>query len=566
MNENTRASMENAIGEIRVSQKSELPKKIYSKTDGIFAVMYMLLGYAFIRFFFFYDWSGNFDFVFPVYTLAYIFTVLAYTKAKNRNIPKESCFWAAVMLCIALMFKLERFFSLVIQVFVAAYFTGVTGGLYGGGTSSYIAADLWHTGISAPFINFGTIFPAFFSLFKKEKTKEKQKIHPAVWGMVMGICALWFIIPLLIKADSNFLSGTTDFIDHLLASLNIDSFMRTVVALVLSVPVFCYLYSLSYSYINQTDKLFKKEELDTTRAKLRISPAVTLTVFMYMVCFVYILFIALQAEYLLGAFIGKLYSGMTYAEYARTGFFELCKVAAINLTLLAICNLLIIRNEAGKIKTPMVILCLLSLLLLSTATAKMAMYISVYGLTEKRIISTVFLLWLVVVFVMCIIRLYKPYNLVKAAVMTGAVMFCVLFSFDIGVYSDNFNEKYGFEEKTVQFETVFDGTIYLPNKIDVCWIDVHHKTDQTFSYSLSDVNKFYRIMQNAKTTDIESVQDFPMRDEYYIITICPDLFENKQDVVIYCYEKNGLIYLEQPYNGVWITDKDLPHMFENYSF
>ncbi|MBE6865688.1 MAG: DUF4173 domain-containing protein [Ruminococcaceae bacterium] len=447
MNENTYTSMGNAIGEIKVSQKTEIPKKIYSKTDGIFAVMYMLLGYGFVRFFFFYDWSGNFDFVFPFYTCAYIITTISYARAKDRQIPKESWFWVCVMLCIALMFKLERFFCLLIQICIAAYFTGVTGGLYGGGTSAYIIPDIWHITLTAPFSNFVSVFPAFFSLFKKEKKNEKKQIPPAVWGMAMGIIALWFIIPLLISADSNFLSGTTDFINHLLGSLNIDSFMQTVVAMVLSLPVTCYLYSLAYSYMNNTKRLFDRQELDSHRASLRISPAVTLKVFMYIICAVYLMFIFLQAEYLLGAFMGRLYGNMTYAQYARTGFFELCKVSVINLSVLAICNLLIKKEGIKAIKLPMLVLCVLSLLLLSTATAKMAMYICAYGLTVKRVVSTVFLLWLVAVFVMCITRLYKPFNLVKTAVITGAVMFCVLISFDIGMESHKFNEKYGFEEK-----------------------------------------------------------------------------------------------------------------------
>ncbi|MBQ3587402.1 MAG: hypothetical protein II977_02430, partial [Oscillospiraceae bacterium] len=178
MNENTSASMEKAIGEIKVGQNQKKAKRIYTKADGIFALLYVLLGYAFIRFFFFYDWSGNFDFVFPLYTSAYILTVFAFAKANGKTIPRESLFWAVVILCTALTFKIERFFRLLIRIAVAAYFTGVTGGLYGGGTSAYIVADLWNTFAAAPFVNFGAVFPPLFSVFRKDRPKEKQKIHP----------------------------------------------------------------------------------------------------------------------------------------------------------------------------------------------------------------------------------------------------------------------------------------------------------------------------------------------------------------------------------------------------
>ena len=448
MNENTRASMENAIGEIKVSQKSDIPITKYDRTDSLFAIIYIVLGYGFVRYFILDFYYESFQIIFPIYSVAYIATVLIYAKRKGITLQKETHFWIAVMLCVAFLFKIENFFRLIVQTIVAAYFTVMVGGMYSGGTSSYIWADMIHTFVGAPFSHFVSICPAFFGLFKKKTKTGKNKLSPAVAGVIMAVVALWFIMPLLIKADNNFLSSISDFINKLISYFNPGYTLFTItVHTMLTVPVACYLYSLGYSSMNNTGRLFSINELDSGREKFRISPAVTLTVFLSIVCVVYIMFIALQAEYLLGAFMGRLYGNMTYAQYARTGFFELCKVSVINLSVLAICNLLIKKEEIKTIKLPMLVLCVLSLLLLSTATAKMAMYICAYGLTVKRVVSTVFLLWLVAVFVMCITRLYKPFNLVKTAVITGAVMFCVLFSFDIGMESHKFNEKYGFEEK-----------------------------------------------------------------------------------------------------------------------
>ena len=458
MNENTRTSMGNAIGEIKVSQKSDIPITKYDKTDSLFAIMYIVLGYGFVRYFILDFYYESFGIIFPVYSVAYIATVLIYAKRKGITPQKETYFWIAVMLCVAFLFKIENFFRLIVQTVVAAYFTVMVGGMYSGGTSSYIWADMIHTFVGAPFAHFVSIFPAIFDLFKKKTKTEKNKLSPAVAGVIMAMVALWFIMPLLIKADSNFLSGISDFIKKLISDFNPGYTLFTIaVHTMLTVPVACYLYSLGYSSMNNTGRLFSINELDSGREKLRISPAVTLKVFLSIVCVVYVMFIALQGEYLLGVFAGKLYRGMTYAQYARTGFFELCQVSVINLTLMVIANLLIKKEETQAIKLPMVVLCVLSLLLLSTAMAKMVMYICAYGLTVKRIISTTFLIWLVIVFIMCTVRLYKPFNLVKSSVMTGAVMFCILFSFDIGMKSHKFNEKYGFEEKvTIREYAVVD--------------------------------------------------------------------------------------------------------------
>ena len=119
-------------------------------------------------------------------------------------------------------------------------------------------------------------------------------------------------------------------------------------------------------------------------------------------------------------------------------------MCAVNLALLTAAFLLSKEDREKEIEKPAFLLCLLSLALLSTATAKMIMYISAYGLTEKRIISTVFLVWLAVVFVMCIIRLKKQFNLTKAALMTGAAMYCMLFCLDLYSISRSYNTIFGF--------------------------------------------------------------------------------------------------------------------------
>ena len=61
MNENTRTSMENAIGEIKVSQKTEPFQVIYEKSDCLFSALYIMLGYMYIRFFFYDFWYTHFD-------------------------------------------------------------------------------------------------------------------------------------------------------------------------------------------------------------------------------------------------------------------------------------------------------------------------------------------------------------------------------------------------------------------------------------------------------------------------------------------------------------------------
>lgn len=444
MNENTKTSMENAIGEIKVCQNEKIPFEIFDKTDKTFAFLYMALGYAFIRCFIYFHLS------FPLYTIAYIFTVILYAKRKNITLPKEIYFWAGVMMCVAFTFKTDNFSKLFIQIFIAAYFTLMASGGMCGGTSAYIVNDVLQSLILLPFSHFFAIFSAVFQALKPIGKVKKYTVSPAMKGAVMSAPALCIVIPLLIKADSNFLSGMSVFISNIIRNIRVHSIGVMILQILISLPVSCYMYSLSWGSVN---KKYSFEKAVQARDKLRISKSVTINVFLYIVCAVYVMFIILQADYLLGAFTGKLYGTMTYAQYARSGFFELCQVSAINLSFLALCNLLLIENDTEKTKKPMVLLCALSIVLISTAMAKMIMYMSAYGLTEKRIIGSVFLVWLSVVFILCILRLNRSFNITKLSVVIGAVMVCILFSFNISLHCNNFNEKYGFYEKNaVEYE------------------------------------------------------------------------------------------------------------------
>ncbi len=555
MNKNLSPSMDNAIGEIKSTQNYPFYKKSYSKIDGLFAFVYILLGWLFIRFFFIYDWWTNFDFRLKLYTVAYITTVYGYAKSKSKDIPKESYFWAVLMVVIAFGFKLENFFILLTRIVTAAYFTSVTGGLYQKGSSSYILGDLINTFITKPFSNFFSIFPALFSVFKTKGNKENTKIHPAAPGVLLGVLALWMIIPLLTRADSNFLNGTTDFISHLLAGFDNIDLTTFIVTSVLALPVACYLFGLGYGSMTNCG-IMDKDNIDCAREKMQISPAVSLKVFLYMVCAVYVLFIILQANYLLYAFGGKLYGGMTYAEYAKSGFFELCKVSVINLSIMALCNLLIIPREKDKIRLPMTVLSVLSLMLLSTAMAKMIMYISAYGLTFKRVVSTVFLIWLVIVFLLCIVRLNKNFNLAQVCLLTGAVMMCVMFCFDIELWRYKFNHKYGFmpEVPSIEYADNYN-SLYLPEKETVTVIEISD-SEGNFYKEISAKGEIMDLLKSSLDTERASVQDYPYADFYYIVNI-HSMQKNNSDsdiTTLFVYKDGNYFYIEQPYYLICRSD------------
>ncbi|MDQ1558003.1 MAG: hypothetical protein QOD32_1063 [Pyrinomonadaceae bacterium] len=93
---------------------------------------------------------------------------------------------------------------------------------------------------------------------------------------------------------------------------------------------------------------------------------------------------------------------LTYSEYARRGFFELTWVAGLVLPLLLGVHALLRRNSpaAGRIfRTLAGAQVALLFVIMASAVARMRLYQSEYGLTELRLYTTAFMLWLGLVFV-----------------------------------------------------------------------------------------------------------------------------------------------------------------------
>lgn len=125
----------------------------------------------------------------------------------------------------------------------------------------------------------------------------------------------------------------------------------------------------------------------------------------------FFLFVLVQFRYFFGGRETVLATvGMTYAAYARHGFFELVTVAGLTLPLLLTLHAwqerpapspdtgqtpaqeTLFRGLAG-------LLLLLLFVIMASALARMNLYRSEYGLTELRVYTTAFMGWLAVVFV-----------------------------------------------------------------------------------------------------------------------------------------------------------------------
>lgn len=113
-------------------------------------------------------------------------------------------------------------------------------------------------------------------------------------------------------------------------------------------------------------------------------------------------FVAVQLRYFFGGnALVQATAGMSYAEYARRGFFELVTVSALVLPVLLSANALLRRDTPRVDRVFRVLagtLIVLLAVIMYSAIARMRLYQSIYGLTTDRLYATVFIGWLAVVF------------------------------------------------------------------------------------------------------------------------------------------------------------------------
>lgn len=112
-------------------------------------------------------------------------------------------------------------------------------------------------------------------------------------------------------------------------------------------------------------------------------------------------FVAIQIRYLFGGEeLVLATTGLTYAEYARQGFFELVAVAALVVPVLLASAWLLDRESprnARRFRALAAVILGLVAVIMESALARMRLYVDAYGLTADRFYATAFMVWIGVV-------------------------------------------------------------------------------------------------------------------------------------------------------------------------
>ncbi len=116
----------------------------------------------------------------------------------------------------------------------------------------------------------------------------------------------------------------------------------------------------------------------------------------------FLLFVVVQLRYFFGgASLIEETTGLTYAQYARSGFFELLMASGLVLPVLMGADHLVRGESAAHLATFRRLASLLLVLLavvMASALQRMRLYVGAFGLSEDRLYATAFMVYLLGVF------------------------------------------------------------------------------------------------------------------------------------------------------------------------
>ena len=258
---------------------------------------------------------------------------------------------------------------------------------------------------------------------EQDKRRPISTVAKIILGLLLSIPVLLVSGSLLASADQVFARITS----QLLANLSLNEFFTQLfLALILFPFIFSFMYSgyIKQRFIDQDGSAFNR--IDSTTKGFRIDKTILIT-FLSCINLLYILFAVIQVTYLTGAFQAILPDDLTYAEYARSGFFELAGVSFINLILVLLAVKGTDRRGAAGLAVRVESLLLLagSLVQWASAMFRMKMYIDAYGLSLQRFWVTAFMLLQLIIFILLLIKEFQArfplFKTVVAAVLLSLV-------------------------------------------------------------------------------------------------------------------------------------------------
>lgn len=261
---------------------------------------------------------------------------------------------------------------------------------------------------------------AFKVIFKNTSKETLEIIKRVLLGLLIGVPLLLFVTGLLMSADAVF-ENVILRLPHLFLRLN---FIEVTFRL-LFVLVVTFLFFGVFQVLQRKPDKTRLDQLPIKREPGFDS--ITAITILILINFVYFVFVVIQFKYF---FSNGLVAGMTYADYARRGFFELVIILLINWTIL-IGFLKLVKEDRAlprmMLKVLHSVLIMMSAIMLASAFQRLSLYEAAYGFTLDRLLAHGFMIFLMIIFAYTLIRVWiERISLLHFYLIIGLIFYTVL--------------------------------------------------------------------------------------------------------------------------------------------
>ncbi|WP_455714191.1 DUF4153 domain-containing protein [Anaerosporobacter sp.] len=245
--------------------------------------------------------------------------------------------------------------------------------------------------------------------FKRGNTEKSKNI---LMGIALATVFLLVVLPLLSQADPVFRKILLSPFEAIHIS-NGYRFIRGICFVFIPAILFYGLSCACYIRYMETDE--RGYSLWKSEAPLIMTSIIAIT---------YIIFCSIQITYLFGGLF-ELPEGLTYAEYARQGFWQLLLVAIINIGLVLLLKVKCATNH--KLNQILVILSICTVIMIISSAYRMVLYVQVYDLTRLRLLVLWFLVLLLFIVGQIIYYIYhSEFRIGKRLFITTLVAYMIL--------------------------------------------------------------------------------------------------------------------------------------------
>ncbi len=248
---------------------------------------------------------------------------------------------------------------------------------------------------------------------KGKSNIDKELVKKVISSLFIVMIVVGIIIALLASADSIFAGIFTNF-GNLFTNIKIVNMNNFIFRLLIVVAVYFLTLSLILAFQ-------KKEVINSSKNKAISQDKFTVKMLLIVLNIVYLVFCYIQINSL---FIKMNSAGtFNYAEYARSGFFQLMIVSFINFILILISN----RNNEARdrlLKILNLFLILFTIIIVLSSMYRMYMYETEYGFTYLRVFVYIILATELLVFIPTIIYVFNAkFDLLKWGTLIGICVY-----------------------------------------------------------------------------------------------------------------------------------------------